>query len=304
MPIPLPPIVLEAYAQRKASLPVEVIGLLLIGSRALGQSVAASDFDTRLIALSDAPFVRYDEPVWTPASNMPTVVLGWADLNPTPAAGVSFGLTNLSYVERCVQSGYFPLNDHTAMFQGVIAIDESGALAAFREKYRGAVFANVAPDYQAQTGWRVSQRLSRERAAMWRGEGLDGGKRAVPALHTCCRIVQEIAQIAAYQQRGMYLGQMSLVADYYATRWPDFGPTLEALFRYKIDEAQRRAMFERIQARDQECLSEADALAEHTVKMWQRFTEYAETDASTSGVSQPDPRGLSLVPPRTAIQDP
>ena len=271
MPIDLPPSLLDAYAQRKASLPADVIGLMLIGSRALGQSVDASDYDTRLVVHSNEPFVRYDDPVWTKAPDVPAAVLGWADLNPDLADGVSFGLTNLRFVQRCVERGYFPLNDHTALFQGTIAIDETGAVAAFSEAHRGVAYANIVPDYLAQSGWRVTQRLSRELAAMRLGEGLDPGKQAVPALHTCCRIVQEIAQIATYRQRNVYLEGLAAIADYYATRWPDFSSAFQALFQYKTDEARRWTVFEGIQAHDPECLAEAEALAEQTVALWHRF---------------------------------
>jgi hypothetical protein len=267
----LPPAVLDRYAEHKASLPAEVIGLMLIGSRALEQSVAESDFDTRLVVRSEVPYVRCDGPVWTTAPEVPAVVFGWADLNPTPGQGVSFGLTNLSFIERCIQDSYFPLNDHTALFQGAIGIDDTGAVTEFCERYRGIRFTNIAADYLAQTSWRVSRRLSRERAAMRLGEGLDLSKHAVPALHTCCRILQEMVQIAVYRQQGLYLRQMALIAEDFATRWPVFIPTFQALFRYKTEEAPRRVMFEGIQSQDLDCLAEAEALVEQTMQVWQRF---------------------------------
>jgi hypothetical protein len=101
-----------------------------------------------------------NEQRWTEGIDATVTTIDWQALNQHP--DLSFGLTNLAYVERMLEAGRYPLVDHTCLYQGRVLVDDPGAVAAFRDRHRGTRFPNIVPDYLRQTEWRVSSRLNRE----------------------------------------------------------------------------------------------------------------------------------------------
>ena len=116
--------ILEAYTRFKSTLNCRVIGLLEIGSYARGEAVSTSDRDLRLVVQSGEPFTLLREHTWTQRPDVEVSYLDWSEIN--DADHVSFGVTNIAFIERCIQDGKYPLNDHTCMYQGQILQDEEG----------------------------------------------------------------------------------------------------------------------------------------------------------------------------------
>jgi hypothetical protein len=258
------------YARFHSSGEFQVLGMVEIGSHARGEAISTSDRDMRLIIRSAEPYVLLQERAWTKGPAVDVATLTWSDLNRTE--GVSFGLTNLAYVERCLEGGRFPLNDHTALFQGRILADEAGAVRRFCDWHAGTAYANIAGDYVRQMAWRVEHRLRAEVEFALLGQGLDAGKLAIPALHTCCRIVRDVAHIDAYRRSGRYVRDSGALERYYRARWPWFTPTMRALFDYKTNERQRTVLFEGLLRRDPACTLELLQIQSQTVLLWQQFS--------------------------------
>jgi hypothetical protein len=265
------PIILREYTRIKSAFEFHLLGLVEIGSHAWGEAISTSDHDNRLVICSAEPYVLLKEHAWTKGPSVEVTYVEWADLNRSEE--VSFGITNLAFVERCLQAGCFPLNDHTALYQGQILADEEGAIQRFRDQYAGTAFANIVEDYLRQTAWRVNHKLRAEAEFMTLGQQLDRRKLAIPAMHTCCRIVRDIANIDTYRSYMKYLGNSAALDVYYQTHWPWFYPTFRALFDYKRDEARRRTLFEQVERRDLGCLENLQQLQAQTILLWQHFNE-------------------------------
>ena len=135
----------------------------------------------------------FDEHLWTKGIDASVTTIDWQSLN--QCSDLAFGLTNLAYVEQVLETGRFPLVDHTCLYQGQVLIDDTGAVAAFRKRYHATRFNNIVPDYLKQTEWRVTRRLPRELGALT--GYLDHRKYAVLPVHTCYRILRDMANIAA-----------------------------------------------------------------------------------------------------------
>ena len=195
--------------------------------------------------------------------------LPWLELN--RQQGVTFGITNLGYVAANVAQAYFPLSDHTALFQGVILRDRDDLLKLFIDAHRDRRFANVLPDYMAQTEWRVSRRLAKDMDESWLFDHLDAVKQTIPAIHTCCRVVNDMAQIASYKTRGRYLSGHEAIMNDVATAWPAWLDAICEMFSFKMDEQRRRDLFARAQMRDPQCYSQVLHIAETTRELWAQF---------------------------------
>jgi hypothetical protein len=201
-----------------------------------------------VIVRSPEPFLLLKEHAWTQTPAVPCTYLDWAQLNHLPEQGATFGITNLAFVQCVIESGAYPINDHTALYQGCLLLDEIGVIGGFKQLYANIRFANIVKDYQSQTDWRVNHRLQSEmELALW-GEGLESRKLMVPALHTCFRIFRDLAQIDTYQQTGAYLNDSTALNYYYESRWPTFYPAFRKLHAYKTDDSRRQDIFQQIQA--------------------------------------------------------
>lgn len=266
LPNPLVP----AYRRHAITFGDRLLGVMLIGSRAHGEAIDSSDYDLRLVVDTSQPLLRFDEMLWTDPGPDRVTLVGWEALNHDPA--ISFGLTNLAFIAQMLLHGRFPLPDHTCLYQGQLLYDPGGRISAFRERHRQTVFANIVPDSIRQTAWRVTGRLVRERAALT--TNLDARKLAVPALHTCTRVVRDLAQIASYQTSGQYLAHPGALAQYYHQRWPWFGPTFAALRAYKTDAVVRRQVFERLAQDDPAQIALAQAWITATVQLWTAWMEH------------------------------
>jgi hypothetical protein len=264
-------IFLHEYTWVKSAFDFQLLGLVEIGSHARGEAISTSDCDTRLVIRSAEPYVLLKEDAWTEGPKVEVAYVEWTDLNRTE--DVSFGITNLAFVERSLQAGRFPLNDHTALYQGQILADEEGAIQRFRDQYTGMAFTNIVEDYLRQTAWRINHKLQAEAGFMILGQQLDRRKLAIPAMHTCCRIVRDIANIDTYRRHKKYVGDSAALNAYYQTHWPWFCPTFRVLFDYKRNEVQRRTLFEQVERRDLACLQNLQQLLAQTVLLWQHFNE-------------------------------
>ena len=259
------PILRRAYAPLQTRFGRHLLGVVEIGSRARDEAVNFSDHDLRLIIDCAEPLFVLNEPIWTDGLSDATTTVDWQELN--PGQDLSFGLTNLAFVELGLRAGRFPLADHTCLYQGHILLDDTGAINAFRDRCHGVRFANIGPDYLRQVEWRITSRLPGELHALT--ERLESDKYAVPAVHTCYRIIRDLANIAHYQVHGVYLGDSNTLARYYHEHWPWFEPTFQTLRAYKTDERLRRAVFDDVVRHNPGRLRQIERCAEATVRLWE-----------------------------------
>lgn len=254
------------YEQFQTRYGTHLRGIVEIGSYARDENISCSDHDLRLIIDCQDPLFVLNEETWTerPEGNLDLVE--WEQLNQID--GISFGLTNLAYIEKTLRTGRYPLIDHTCIYQGHILIDEAGTIEAFRDQYNGIRFSNIVPDYLRQTEWRITYKLPREIDTLT--ERFIPNKYALPAVHTCYRIVRDLANIANYREYGNYLPDYSSLLSFYHT-WPWFEPTLEKLRAYKANETVRRALFNDVMQAKPERITEIKEIAGATVKLWDHF---------------------------------
>lgn len=243
-----------------------LLGVVEIGSFARGEAISYSDHDLRLIIRYTNPLFVLDEPKWTDETGVTTTPIEWAKLN--QGDGMSFGLTNLEYVETILLAGRYPLIDHTCLYQGQVLIDETGAVETFRTRHIGVRFSNIVPDYLRQTEWRVANKLPQELSTL--GERYDRRKYSLPVVHTCYRIVRDLANIANYVENGLYLGAGNDLENYYR-KWPRFEPIFLKLRLYKTDERVRQAVFHEVVEGKSERISEIRSFAEATTNYWEQF---------------------------------
>ena len=262
---------LKEYARFRSHFNFHLLGLLEIGSQARGEAVSVSDRDIRIVIQSPKPFVLLQEHAWTDIPDIEVTYLDWADLN--TIEDVPFGITNIAFVEQCIQFGQYPLNDHTCIYQGQILVEDEGTVQRFRDKYAGVMFANILGNYLRQTEWRVNHKLRTESEFTDLERRLDQRKIAIPVVHTCCRIVRDIAQIDTYRQQTCYLADFAALEVYYQSHWPGFYPFFRRLFAYKIDEEQRRMLFEKVRRRDAASQLILSQLQDRTVELWKCFKE-------------------------------
>jgi hypothetical protein len=267
----LTPSVAHAYKCLQGRFSDQLLGLVEIGSHARGEAVSVSDYDTRLVIWTGEPFILLHEHAWTSGITGTTRYLDWNDLNGNGDEEVSFGLTNLGYIERGLQIGRFPVNDHTCLYQGHVLVDPTGQIASFRKRYAGIVFPNVVADYVRQTDWRVNTKLSAEADEATFVQRLDRRKYAIPLVHTCCRILRDLANIDAYRWEGDYLADMAALNIYYQRHWEQFYDAFRTLFAYKTDEVQRRYVFAQAARRDSACLAQLWRLQHATASVWYEF---------------------------------
>jgi hypothetical protein len=267
----LTPSVAHAYKRLQGRFSDQMLGLVEIGSHARGEAVSVSDHDTRLVIRTDEPFILLHEHAWTSGITGATRYLDWNDLNGNGDEEVSFGLTNLGYIERGLQIGCFPVNDHTCLYQGHILVDPTGQITSFRKHYAGIVFSNVVTDYVRQTDWRVNTKLPLEAYELTFMQHLDHRKYAIPLIHTCCRILRDLANIDSYRRDGNYLADMAALNIYYQRHWERFYGAFRTLFAYKTDEVQRRHVFAQAARRDSACLAQLRRLQHETASVWHEF---------------------------------
>jgi hypothetical protein len=258
----------QEYARFQARFGAHLLGVVEIGSFARGEAVRFSDHDLRLIIHCSAPLLVLNEHRWTAGVDAAVTTIDWPDLNRHP--DLSFGLTNLAYAEQMLlETGRYPLIDHTCLYQGRILLDDTGAVAASRDQHRGTRFANIVPDYLAQTAWRVTRRLSRELGVLT--EHLDQRKYAVLAIHTCYRILRDIAHIASYHEHGVYVRDANGLARYYRDHWPWIQATFNTVRAYKTDEALRQVVFHDVVRGVSERMRTIQDCAEAITSLWAQF---------------------------------
>jgi hypothetical protein len=261
------PILCQEYARLQTRFGPQLLGVVEIGSFAHGEAVSSSDHDLRLIIQCAKPLLVLNEHLWTDGISDATATVDWQDLN--QGHDLSFGLTNLAFIEHGLQADRYPLVDHTCLYQGCILLDDTKAIATFRARYYGVRFSNIVPDYLRQVEWRVTSRLPSELRTLT--ERLDHRKYAVPLVHTCYRIVRDLANIASYHAHGVYVSDSDTLAHYYREHWPWFESTFQTLRAYKTDERQRQAVFNDIEQHNPERLRHIELCAEATVSLWEQF---------------------------------
>ncbi len=247
----------------------DLIGFLAIGSRAKGEAVSRSDHDIRVVIQTDTPYVVFDDRQWSPPPAIDVRPVEWGPFGQN--AMISFGFTNLGYIEKCLESNYFPLADHMALFQGRVVVDATGAISQFRHARNGIVFPNVVADYIRQTEWRVTNRLKRELDPASFYEKVDHNKQAIPALHTICRITTDMAQIDSYRATGQYLKDVGDVVRYYEMNWPAYYEQINQAYRKKTNELERRQLYERAVARNADVVDYVVDLAAKIEALWREF---------------------------------
>jgi hypothetical protein len=257
----------QEYARFRTRFGVQLLGVVEIGSFARGEAVSFSDHDLRLIIHCADPLLVLDEHRWTSGVSDAVTIIEWQEINQSQE--LSFGLTNLAFVELGCQSGRYPLIDHTCLYQGHILLDDTNRIEAFRTRYRGVRFSNIVPDYLQQVEWRVTSKLPREVETL--AERLDQRKRVVPPVHTCYRIARDLANIANYHAYGVYINDSNTVADYYRENWPWFESTFQTLRAYKTDASLRQAVFDDIVQRDPERLCQVELCVEAIIRLWEQF---------------------------------
>jgi hypothetical protein len=261
------PVLRQECARFRDRFGVQPLGVVEIGSFARGEAVLFSDRDLRLIVRCADPLIVLDEHRWTEGTCEAKSTIGWQDLN--HREDLSLGLTNLAFVERMIQAGCYPLIDHTCLYQGQILLDESNRIAAFRVRYHRVRFPNIVPDYLRQVEWRVAVKLPRELATL--GESLDHRKRVVPPMHTCYRIIRDLANIASFHAHGVYAGAPDDIARYYHEHWPWFEATFQTLRGYKTDARLRQEVFDDVAQGRPECLHSVRLCAQATIGLWEEF---------------------------------
>jgi hypothetical protein len=257
----------QEYARFQARFGAHLLGVVEIGSFAHGEAVRFSDHDLRLIIHCNAPLLVFDEHQWTKGIDATVTTIDWQDLNQHP--DLAFGLTNLAYIEQMLEIGQYPLIDHTCLYQGRILVDDTGAVAAFRDQHRATRFSNIVPDYLKQTEWRVTSRLPRELSMLT--EHLDHRKYAVLPIHTCYRILRDMANIASYHEHGVYISDANGLTQYYRDHWPWFQTTLDTVRAYKTDEALRKVVFNEVVQGASERIRTIQDCAEATASLWAQF---------------------------------
>ena len=257
----------QECARFQARFCAHLLGVVEIGSFARGEGVRFSDHDLRLILRCDTPLLVFNEHRWTEGIDAAVTLVDWQDLNRHP--DLAFGLTNLAYVEQMLEAGRYPLIDHTCLYQGRILVDDTGAVAAFRDRHRGTKFSNIVPDYLKQTEWRVTSRLPRELDRLT--EHLDPHKYAVRSIHTCYRILWDMAHIARYSEHGVYVRDANELTQYYHARWPWFQTTFDTVRAYKTDEVLRQVVFSEVVQGVSERICAIQGCAEATTRLWGRF---------------------------------
>jgi hypothetical protein len=259
---------LQVYERFRAQIGPGLIGVVEIGSHARGEDVPYSDHDLRLIVRCQEPMLVMNEESWTERPAIDPTFVEWEQIN--PCEGMSFGLTNLEYIEKSLLEGRFPLIDHTCLYQGRVLIDENSIIEGFRCHYKGVKFPNIVPDYLRQTEWRITHRLLRELDTLT-GQ-YNARKYPLPAVHTCYRIARDLANIASYQEHGVYLRDNRSLLRYYHT-WPWYEPTLLKLQLYKANETVRRAVFKEVIAGSPDRITEIKGFVSATVRLWGEFQE-------------------------------
>jgi hypothetical protein len=166
---------------------------------------------------------------------------------------------------------YFPLGDHTALFQGRILRAFSGELQVFLNRHAGRMFANIVSDYAAQTDWRVNTRLARELNRETFFTQIDADKRSVLAISTSCRIATDIAQIETYRKSGRYLTTMRQVLAFYGAWSPDQHAAITEMYSLKTDEHKRSELFARTVARHPEAQVIAEETGRLAAGLWQAY---------------------------------
>jgi hypothetical protein len=257
----------QEYARFQARFGVHLLGVVEIGSFAHGEATRFSDHDLRLIIRCDAPLLVFNEHQWTEGIDAMVTTIDWSILNQNP--DLAFGLTNLAYIEQALKSGWYPLLDHTCLYQGRILVDDAEVVAAFRDQHRDTRFPNIVPDYLKQTEWRVTRRLPRELDRLT--EHLDHRKYAVLPVHTCYRILRDMANIASYQEHGVYINGTSALTQYYRDRWPQFQGTIDTVRAYKTDEALRQVVFNEVAQGASERIRTIQDCAEAVATLWAYF---------------------------------
>lgn len=100
------------YEQFQTIFGSHICGIVEIGSYARGEYISCSDHDLRVIINCQAPLFVFDEETWTERlEGGRFTLIQWGQLN--QVEGMSFGLTNLAYIEKMILTGRFPLIDHT-----------------------------------------------------------------------------------------------------------------------------------------------------------------------------------------------
>lgn len=263
----VPPIIYQEYTRFQTLFDASLLGIIEIGSFAHKEAIQVSDHDLRLIIRSDDPLFVFDEYAWTEPIADTIMDVRWSDLN--QHSEISFGLTNLAYIERMLPTGRYPLLDHSCLYQGCILTDGTGAITAFRDQHHDKYFANIVPDYLQQLAWRVTSKLPHELSTLT--QHLDHQKYAVPPLHTCYRVLRDMANIASYRATNVYLNDTDAVAAYYYRHWPWFYPIFERLRSYKTNETVRQAVFQETAHHVPERLREIEVWTEAIVSLWQQF---------------------------------
>jgi hypothetical protein len=261
--------VYREYYLLKSKFDFQMFGMLEIGSYARGEAVSTSDRDIRIIIQSAEPYVVLNEHFWTKGIDVDLSYIEWDDIN--KKNGVTFGITNLSLIRQYLKAEMYPLSDHTAINQGCILVDEDGSIGRFRAQYAGIGFTNITQDYLEQTDWRVNHKMQKETGAVAYKQRLDKQKIAIPLIHTCFRVVRDIANIDSYQRSSHYVTDFSSLDDYYRKRWPWFYPSFIQLYAFKADEPQRRMIFTQVEKGDATCFLQLQQLKENTALLWNQF---------------------------------
>lgn len=264
-------IIQEEYTRLRSTFEFEFLGLLEIGSWARGEAVSMSDRDLRIVVQSAKPFVLLREHTWPDVPDVEVTYLSWTDLN--HLEDITFGLSNIAFIEQCLEWGQYPLNDHTCIYQGQILIDEVGAIQLFRDRYAGILFENIIIDYIRQTDWRINHKLQGKTDFAFLEQRPDKRKLSIPMVHTCCRIARDIAQIDEYRQHARYFTDLAALDAYYQLQWPWFYPCFRLLFAYKTDEEQRKRLFERVESGDAAGQQLLGRLKDATITLWNHFKE-------------------------------
>lgn len=261
------PTLRQECARFQARFGAHLLGVVEIGSFAHGEATRFSDHDLRLIIHCDAPLLVFNEHQWTEGIGAAVTTIDWQILNQHP--DLAFGLTNLAYIEQTLKTGRYPLVDHTCLYQGRILIDDAGAVAAFRDQHRGTRFSNIVPDYLKQTAWRVTSRLPRELGRLT--EHLDHRKCAVLPVHTCYRILRDMANVASYHEHGVYISDTNGLTQYYRDQWPQFWGTVDTVRAYKTDETLRQVVFNEVVQGASERIRTIQDCAEAIATLWTHF---------------------------------
>jgi len=243
-----------------------LIGLLEIGSFARGEAVSLSDHDMRLVVDIADPLLVLDELRWSD-DGQDITLLDWRILQ--GASGYSYGFSNLAYIEASIEQGRFPLNDHTAIYQGAIRLDLDKRIAAFRAKYIGRRFDNLFGDFARQIDWRVNHRMTKELSALF--QRLDRDKCSVPATQTGYRAMRDMAHLDSYRRTGLYCASAEEVDDYFSGQPKPIRDAFRRLWELKVIESERSQLFADLEAGNEARGREIDGLATQVAEAWRLF---------------------------------